>query len=269
MSPPLTKSPGVAIPDGNTHFRTTHSAQCAVFSDVPAPRLRPLRYVRTERATRGVVPSRRAGGSAVKDCHCIEVSPSQFVHEQDVMLSNSLPTRSTTGTPSARISSPLGHPRFRAAAEFLTAASTRGPFAHRISRDARFHNTRAPQIRLAGSDADRLLELDQRVRNLFVQGVDGAGPKPVRPGRRQTRTCRPERRRRIPTRVRRSGGGWSRWGRRNCPALVSTQTRRRARQDRSVPDFRSACRLQVRIAPSEMTASECEAVRADDVDINS
>ena len=49
------------------------------------------------------------------------------------------------------------------------------PLADRLhtefSRDPRFDNPRAPQLRLTGFDQDRLVELGTRVRELFVSGV--------------------------------------------------------------------------------------------------
>ncbi|MFI6433224.1 BREX system ATP-binding protein BrxD [Rhodococcus oryzae] len=52
------------------------------------------------------------------------------------------------------------------------------PLADRLhtdfSRDPRFDNPRAPQLRLAGFDLDRLVELGGRVLDLFVAGIDDA-----------------------------------------------------------------------------------------------
>lgn len=52
------------------------------------------------------------------------------------------------------------------------------PLADRLhtdfSRDPRFDNPRAPQLRLTGFDLDRLVELGGRVRELFCSGIDSA-----------------------------------------------------------------------------------------------
>ncbi|MFL1593556.1 BREX system ATP-binding protein BrxD [Rhodococcus ruber] len=52
------------------------------------------------------------------------------------------------------------------------------PLADRLhtdfSRDPRFDNPRAPQLRLTGFDLDRLVELGGRVRDLFCSGIDSA-----------------------------------------------------------------------------------------------
>ncbi|MFV9456945.1 BREX system ATP-binding protein BrxD [Rhodococcus sp. NM-2] len=52
------------------------------------------------------------------------------------------------------------------------------PLADRLhtdfSRDPRFDNPRAPQLRLTGFDLDKLVELGGRVRELFVSGIDDA-----------------------------------------------------------------------------------------------
>ncbi|MEV4238020.1 BREX system ATP-binding protein BrxD [Nocardia sp. NPDC049737] len=52
------------------------------------------------------------------------------------------------------------------------------PLADRLhtdfSRDPKFDNPRAPQLRLTGFDLDRLVELGGRVRELFVSGLDDA-----------------------------------------------------------------------------------------------
>ena len=53
------------------------------------------------------------------------------------------------------------------------------PLAQRLATDftvdARFDNPRAVQLRLAGFDHDRLLELGTRVRNLYADGLPAAG----------------------------------------------------------------------------------------------
>ncbi|MBY6413362.1 BREX system ATP-binding protein BrxD [Rhodococcus sp. BP-252] len=52
------------------------------------------------------------------------------------------------------------------------------PLADRLhtdfSREPRFDNPRAPQLRLTGFDLDKLVELGGRVRELFVSGIDDA-----------------------------------------------------------------------------------------------
>ena len=52
------------------------------------------------------------------------------------------------------------------------------PLADRLhtdfSRDPRFDNPRAPQLRLTGFDVDRLVELGGRVRELFCSGIESA-----------------------------------------------------------------------------------------------
>ncbi len=52
------------------------------------------------------------------------------------------------------------------------------PLADRLhtdfSRDPKFDNPRAPQLRLTGFDLDRLVELGGRVRELFISGVEDA-----------------------------------------------------------------------------------------------
>lgn len=49
------------------------------------------------------------------------------------------------------------------------------PLADRLhtefAKDPRFDNPRAPQLRLAGFDQDRLIELGTRVRDLYVSGI--------------------------------------------------------------------------------------------------
>ncbi|WP_188543679.1 BREX system ATP-binding protein BrxD [Rhodococcoides trifolii] len=133
------------------------------------------------------------------------------------------------------------------------------PLADRLhtefSRDPRFDNPRAPQIRLTGFDADRLLELGQRVRDLYIHDADAPD--------RVTRTADDDFLRSFASAV--AGGLGGRIG--IAPRLYLRKLVDVLDKIDQFPDFDPRVDYEVRIAPSEMNETEREAVSADDVDL--
>ncbi|ETT28844.1 Protein of unknown function DUF2791 [Rhodococcus rhodochrous ATCC 21198] len=134
------------------------------------------------------------------------------------------------------------------------------PLADRLhtdfSRDPRFDNPRAPQLRLTGFDLDRLVELGGRVRELFCTGIDA--------GDRVRSTADDEFLRRFASAVAGSLGG--RVG--IAPRLFLRKLVDVLDVVELHPDFDPYTDYDVKIAASEMSAAEREAVNADDIDLD-
>ncbi|MGX7728483.1 BREX system ATP-binding protein BrxD [Rhodococcus sp. 2H158] len=134
------------------------------------------------------------------------------------------------------------------------------PLADRLhtdfSRDPRFDNPRAPQLRLTGFDLDRLVELGGRVRELFFTGIDA--------GDRVRSTVDDEFLRRFASAVAGSLGG--RVG--IAPRLFLRKLVDVLDVVELHPDFDPYTDYDVKIAASEMSAAEREAVNADDIDLD-
>ncbi|WP_158726434.1 BREX system ATP-binding protein BrxD [Tomitella fengzijianii] len=134
------------------------------------------------------------------------------------------------------------------------------PLADRLhtdfSRDARFDNPRAPQLRLTGFDLDKLVELGGRVRELFCSGLDEAD--------RIRAVADDEFLRRFADAVAGKLGG-----------KVGVAPRLFLRKLVDVldtielhPDFDPYTDYEVAIGTGELSAAEREAVSADDVELN-
>jgi len=134
------------------------------------------------------------------------------------------------------------------------------PLADRLhtdfSRDPRFDNPRAPQLRLTGFDLDRLVELGGRVRELFCSGIDSA--------ERVRATADDEFLRRFAAAV--AGGLGGRVG--IAPRLFLRKLVDVLDVIELHPDFDPYTDYDVKIAASEMSAAEREAVSADDVELD-
>ncbi|WP_182347791.1 BREX system ATP-binding protein BrxD [Tomitella gaofuii] len=133
------------------------------------------------------------------------------------------------------------------------------PLADRLhtdfSRDARFDNPRAPQLRLTGFDLDKLVELGGRVRELFCGGLDEA--------ERVRAVADDAFLERFAQAVAGKLGG-----------KVGVAPRLFLRKLVDVldtielhPDFDPYKDYEVAISPSELSAAEREAVSADDVEL--
>lgn len=134
------------------------------------------------------------------------------------------------------------------------------PLADRLhtdfSRDPRFDNPRAPQLRLTGFDLDRLVELGGRVRELFCSGIDSA--------ERVRATADDEFLRRFAAAV--AGGLGGRVG--IAPRLFLRKLVDVLDVIELHPGFDPYTDYDVKIAASEMSAAEREAVSADDVELD-
>lgn len=134
------------------------------------------------------------------------------------------------------------------------------PLADRLhtdfSRDPRFDNPRAPQLRLTGFDLDRLVELGGRVRELFCTGIDASD--------RVRSTVDDEFLRRFASAVAGNLGG--RVG--IAPRLFLRKLVDVLDVIELHPDFDPYTDYDVKIAASEMSAAEREAVNADDIELD-
>ncbi|MFX1757509.1 BREX system ATP-binding protein BrxD [Rhodococcus sp. As11] len=134
------------------------------------------------------------------------------------------------------------------------------PLADRLhtdfSRDPRFDNPRAPQLRLTGFDLDRLVELGGRVRELFCSGIDA--------GERVRSTVDDEFLRRFASAVAGNLGG--RVG--IAPRLFLRKLVDVLDVVELHLDFDPYADYEIRIAPTELSDAEREALSADDIDLN-
>jgi hypothetical protein len=134
------------------------------------------------------------------------------------------------------------------------------PLADRLhtdfSRDPRFDNPRAPQLRLAGFDSDRLVELGIRVRELFCSGIDDA--------ERVRQIADDEFLRRFAAAV--AGGLGGRVG--IAPRLFLRKLVDVLDVIELHTDFDPYTDYDVKIAASELSDTEREAVSADDVELD-
>ncbi|WP_167414240.1 BREX system ATP-binding protein BrxD [Rhodococcus pyridinivorans] len=134
------------------------------------------------------------------------------------------------------------------------------PLADRLhtdfSRDPRFDNPRAPQLRLTGFDLDRLVELGGRVRELFCSGIDA--------GERVRSTADDEFLRRFAGAVAGSLGGRG--------GIVPRLFLRKLVDVLDVielhPDFDPYADYVIKIGASELSEAEREVVSADDVELD-
>jgi hypothetical protein len=134
------------------------------------------------------------------------------------------------------------------------------PLADRLhtdfSRDPRFDNPRAPQLRLAGFDSDRLVELGIRVRELFCSGIDDA--------ERVRQIADDEFLRRFAAAV--AGGLGGRVG--IAPRLFLRKLVDVLDVIELHTDFDPYTDYDVKITASELSDTEREAVSADDVELD-
>lgn len=134
------------------------------------------------------------------------------------------------------------------------------PLADRLhtdfSRDPRFDNPRAPQLRLTGFDLDRLVELGGRVRDLFCAGLDDAD--------RVRHVADDEFLRRFASAV--AGGLGGRVG--IAPRLFLRKLVDVLDVIELHPDFDPYSDYEIKIAPSELSDAEREVVSADDVELD-
>ncbi len=134
------------------------------------------------------------------------------------------------------------------------------PLADRLhtdfSRDPRFDNPRAPQLRLTGFDLDRLVELGGRVRELFCSGIDA--------GERVRSTADDEFLRRFAGAVAGSLGG--RVG--IAPRLFLRKLVDVLDVIELHPDFDPYTDYVIKIGASELSEAEREVVSADDVELD-
>ncbi|RZI94712.1 MAG: BREX system ATP-binding protein BrxD [Microbacterium sp.] len=134
------------------------------------------------------------------------------------------------------------------------------PLADRLhtdfSRDPRFDNPRAPQLRLSGFDADRLVELGGRVRELFCSGIESAD--------RVRQVADDEFLHRFAAAV--AGGLGGRVG--IAPRLFLRKLVDVLDVIELHPDFDPYTDYEVKIAASELSDVEREAVTADDVELD-
>lgn len=134
------------------------------------------------------------------------------------------------------------------------------PLADRLhtdfSRDPRFDNPRAPQLRLTGFDLDRLVELGGRVRELFCSGIDA--------GERVRSTADDEFLRRFAGAVAGSLGG--RVG--IAPRLFLRKLVDVLDVIELHPDFDPYADYEIKIGASELSEAEREVVSADDVELD-
>ncbi|AXY52319.1 BREX system ATP-binding protein BrxD [Rhodococcus ruber] len=133
------------------------------------------------------------------------------------------------------------------------------PLADRLhtdfSRDPRFDNPRAPQLRLTGFDLDRLVELGGRVRDLFCSGIDSA--------ERVRTIADDEFLRRFAGAVAGSLGG--RVG--IAPRLFLRKLVDVLDVIELHPDFDPYTDYEIKIGASELSEAEREVVSADDIDL--
>ncbi|MCD5418072.1 BREX system ATP-binding protein BrxD [Rhodococcus pyridinivorans] len=134
------------------------------------------------------------------------------------------------------------------------------PLADRLhtdfSRDLRFDNPRAPQLRLTGFDLDRLVELGGRVRELFCSGIDA--------GEWVRSTADDEFLRRFAGAVAGSLGG--RVG--IAPRLFLRKLVDVLDVIELHPDFDPYTDYVIKIGASELSEAEREVVSADDVELD-
>ncbi|NKS26556.1 BREX system ATP-binding protein BrxD [Rhodococcus hoagii] len=133
------------------------------------------------------------------------------------------------------------------------------PLADRLhtdfSRDPRFDNPRAPQLRLTGFDLDRLVELGGRVSELFCSGIES--------GDRVRSVADDEFLRRFASAV--AGGLGGRVG--IAPRLFLRKLVDVLDVIELHPDFDPYSDYDVKISASELSDVEREAVSADDVEL--
>lgn len=133
------------------------------------------------------------------------------------------------------------------------------PLADRLhtdfSRDPRFDNPRAPQLRLTGFDLDRLVELGGRVRELFCSGIESAD--------RVRAVADDEFLRRFASAV--AGGLGGRVG--IAPRLFLRKLVDVLDVIELHPDFDPYSDYDIKIAASELSDAEREVVNADDVEL--
>ncbi|MFD6893266.1 BREX system ATP-binding protein BrxD [Rhodococcus sp. NPDC060086] len=134
------------------------------------------------------------------------------------------------------------------------------PLADRLhtdfSRDPRFDNPRAPQLRLTGFDLDRLVELGGRVRDLFCAGLDDAD--------RVRHVADDEFLRRFAGAV--AGGLGGRVG--IAPRLFLRKLVDVLDVIELHPDFDPYSDYDIKISVSELSDAEREVVNADDVELD-
>ncbi|MDG3015843.1 BREX system ATP-binding protein BrxD [Speluncibacter jeojiensis] len=134
------------------------------------------------------------------------------------------------------------------------------PLADRLhtdfSGDPRFDNPRAPQLRLTGFDADRLVELGERVRELFCGGSES--------GERVRAIADDEFLRRFATAI--AGGLGGKVG--IAPRLFLRKLVDVLDKIELHPDFDPYTDYEVKISESELSDEEREAISADDVELD-
>lgn len=134
------------------------------------------------------------------------------------------------------------------------------PLADRLhtdfSRDPRFDNPRAPQLRLTGFDVDRLVELGGRVRELFCSGIES--------GDRVRTTADDEFLRRFAEAV--AGGLGGKVG--IAPRLFLRKLVDVLDVIELHPDFDPYTDYDIKISDTELSDAEREALSADDIDLD-
>lgn len=134
------------------------------------------------------------------------------------------------------------------------------PLADRLhtdfSRDSRFDNPRAPQLRLTGFDVDRLVELGGRVRELFCSGIESAD--------RVRDTADDEFLRRFAAAV--AGGLGGKVG--IAPRLFLRKLVDVLDVIELHPDFDPYTDYDIAISDTELSDAEREALSADDIDLD-
>jgi len=134
------------------------------------------------------------------------------------------------------------------------------PLADRLhtdfSRDPRFDNPRAPQLRLTGFDVDRLVELGGRVRELFCSGIESAD--------RVRATADDEFLRRFAEAV--AGGLGGKVG--IAPRLFLRKLVDVLDVIELHPDFDPYTDYDIKIGDTELSDAEREALSADDIDLD-
>ncbi|WP_279100762.1 BREX system ATP-binding protein BrxD [Gordonia bronchialis] len=134
------------------------------------------------------------------------------------------------------------------------------PLADRLhtdfSRDPRFDNPRAPQLRLTGFDVDRLVELGGRVRELFCSGIESAD--------RVRATADDEFLRRFAEAV--AGGLGGKVG--IAPRLFLRKLVDVLDVIELHPDFDPYTDYDIAISDTELSDAERETLSADDIDLD-
>lgn len=134
------------------------------------------------------------------------------------------------------------------------------PLADRLhtdfTRDPRFDNPRAPQLRLTGFDIDRLVELGGRVRELFCSGIESAD--------RVRDTADDQFLRRFAEAV--AGGLGGKVG--IAPRLFLRKLVDVLNVIELHPDFDPYTDYDFTINDAELSAAEREALSADDIDLD-